>query len=137
MTKVAKLPDGQMLGFEDDVPDEDMHNEVKRHMGVPIVPTAKDRAQQASLESDAQRNMALGGLAQTMAQLTNVVGNLCREQQTTQQMLMQVASAVGALNASVNKSADRLYQAMTATITQDIERDDKGKITQTTITKEI
>lgn len=137
MTKVAKLPDGQMLGFEDDVPDEDMHNEVKRHMGVPIVPTAKDRAQQASLESDAQRNQALGGLAQTMVQLTNVVGKLCKDQQTTQALLQHVAQSVNQLTQTVDRAADQLYRAMTATIVQEIERDDKGKIKQTTITKEV
>lgn len=128
MTKIARLPDGQMLGFDDGIPDEEMHRGVKRHMGIEMAPTEQEVLHKERVAADAARNVNL-------QQLTQVVAKLCADQQMTQRLLQQVAAAIGKLEQTVSSAAQQVSSAVMAPVRQDIERDEDGKISATNITK--
>ncbi len=137
MTKYAKLPDGQVLDFPDDLDDNEMHRQVKQHMGIPIPPTPEEAARAEDMQMAGGRNQALIALAQQVAQMNAGINAMCRDARTTQQLLQQVAQSIDRLDKTITASARLVFRGVTATVTQEVERDGKGKISKTTLTKEV
>ena len=126
--KIARLADGQMLEFGDDVDDNEMTRRVQKHMGIQVPPTPEEMMHDERKAVDGQRNKLLMTLAQQVGQLGQVIYKLCEDQKATQQVL-------ATLSQTIASAAQQVSDAVMAPAHQEIDRDEDGKIVSTTIRK--
>lgn len=143
MTK-ARLADGRELNFPDDMPDEQIHAEVRKLIGgAQAQPSPQGAAPSAPQGMDPEtkqisgvRNQALIALANQMSGLNQTVAQLCADNAQTQAALSQVVQAIGQLQQTIDDAARRITDAVLAPSVQTVTRKD-GKITETRISKEL
>jgi hypothetical protein len=146
MTK-ARLADGRELDFPDDMPDEQIHAEVRKLIGgaqaqqpspqgaAPMAPSMPQGMDPETKQMSGVRNQALMAVAQQMSGLNQTMARLCQDNAQTQAMLGQVVQAVGQLQQTIDDAARRITDAVMAPAVQTVTRKD-GKITETRISKE-
>lgn len=135
MTKYARLADGSSMPFPDEMPDEQMHREVKKKLGIEVLPTPEETMRSEDMQMSGARNEALALLGQQVQTLSQVVYKLCEDQKVTQRLLSQVVGAIGRLDQSVVTAAQQITDAVMAPSRQEVERGDDGKIAATNIFK--
>lgn len=123
------------MPFPDEMPDEQMHREVKKKLGIEVLPTPEETMRSEDMQMSGARNEALALLGQQVQTLSQVVYKLCEDQKVTQRLLSQVVGAIGRLDQSVVTAAQQITDAVMAPSRQEVERGDDGKIAATNIFK--
>lgn len=133
----AQLPDGQVLSFPEGTPQDVVDRAVRKHLGLPVPPTADEVAQQQSVALGAERNASLGALAQGVGALGSGVEQLSKNIGDTQALLNRVAVAVAKLDATVAQAARDVVGSVMSTQIMDVSRDDKGRMVRTRVRREV
>lgn len=122
----AQLPDGQVLSFPEGTPQDVVGRAVKKHLGLPVPPTADEMARQQDLQIEAARNQAIAAVAQSVAQLNQSVA-------AASAMLAKVTTAVERLDRTVAEAAKLVHAGVTAPQSMTVTRDEKGRVKETHI----
>ena len=134
MTQYAKLPDGNVLEFPDEMPEAEITAKVKQALGVPL-PEEIARVEDVNLA--AQRNQGIAALAAQVARLNAGITRLCEDQYRTHEPLANLILVVGGLNQTVAEAARVLGDGLRAPERMTVERDEQGRILRTRIEKDV
>lgn len=101
MSKIAQLPNGQFLEFPDDMPDEDMDNQVRQALGLPLPvdPVEEQHAFLSAVNSLGQVSQALQQLAiatqSNAAEQMRYAGEQSKQTAMIANALSSLATALG------------------------------------------